>query len=115
MKLSDLHYPLELEAERATKDDCQEGKPSHSQAHPSGKSEEWFLNERNPYGLDGTGDDRVGQIAEGDDQEEEPCPDWIRNWMSILDRPRGIDRWRGKKARTRPEWKADTHRFGQSS
>lgn len=59
----------ELEAERRTEDDAQEGEPTHPEAHVFGELGERRLDAWYPDCLDRACYDRVGDVSEGNDAE----------------------------------------------
>ena len=64
---------------RRAKDDSEEATPADRETHAVGKREERLANERVPYSADGFGDDRVGDVPEGNEGDEGPSEDGLDN------------------------------------
>lgn len=61
------------------KDDSEEAKPADSKTNAVGEREERLADERMPYGADWFGDDRVGDIPEGNEGDEGPREEGLDN------------------------------------
>jgi hypothetical protein len=77
-----------LKAESGAEDDGDDGEPAQGEADVSWNAEEGLLYEGDPHRLDGAGDDRVGDKAEGDDKDEGPREDGLYD-PSVAGRVKG--------------------------
>ena len=74
-----MTHVIELKAESGTEDDCDNGEPAQAKADVFWDAEEGLLYDGDPHRLDGAGDDRVGDKAEGDEKEEGPGEDRLHD------------------------------------
>ncbi len=74
-----MTHVIELKAESGTEDDYDDGEPAQAKADVFWDAEEGLLYDGDPHRLDGAGDDRVGDKAEGDDKEEGPGEDGLHD------------------------------------
>jgi len=72
-------HVLELKAESGAEDDCDDGEPAQGEVDVFWDAEEGLLYDGDSHHLDGGGDDRVGDKAEGDDKDEGPAEDRLHD------------------------------------
>lgn len=69
----------ERKTERRAKDDSEEAAPADSKTDSVREREEGLADKRMPDSTDWFGDDRVWDVAEGDESDERPSEDGLDN------------------------------------